>query len=303
MSDRQEERAVQSCYSSWAERYFDDYYSDKAPYPPIHQHILRELIAQSGARSLLDAGCGPASMLRGFADLGLDLFGFDLTPEMVVEARRVMTGLGVPAAHIWQGSVAEPRAYLPPEGPAPRPYDAAICIGVLPHLPEALEPAVFANLRDYVRPGGLVAVEARNELFALFTLNRYSREFFRSALIGEAALDESAGEERVALKEALSSIDALFRTDLPPIRKGYAGEPGYDEVLSRGHNPLTLRERFAAAGFAKVRTLFYHYHALPPMLERQVPRLFRRASLAMERPDDWRGHFMASAFILTGIRA
>jgi 2-polyprenyl-3-methyl-5-hydroxy-6-metoxy-1,4-benzoquinol methylase len=303
VSDRHEERAVQSCYSTWAERYFDDYYSDKAPYPPVHQHILRELVARSGAHSLLDAGCGPASMLRGFADMGLNLYGFDLTPEMVVEAKRVMADLGVPASHIWQGSVAEPNAYMPPGGPAYGAYDAAICVGVLPHLPETLEPAVFANLRASVRPGGLVAVEARNELFALFTLNRYSREFFRSALIGEAALAEAAGAERAALTEALSSIDALFRTDLPPLRTGHEGEPGYDEVLSRGHNPLILKDRFAAAGFAEVRTLFYHFHALPPMLERQVPALFRKASLALERPDDWRGHFMASAFILTGVRA
>ena len=38
---------------------------------------------------------------------------------------------------------------------------------------------MLANLRDAVRPGGLVAVEARNQLFALFTLNRYSRDLFR----------------------------------------------------------------------------------------------------------------------------
>jgi hypothetical protein len=48
------------------------------------------------------------------------------------------------------------------------------------------------------------------------------------------------------------------------------------------------------------RLLFYHYHCLPPMLEAQVPELFRRESLRMEDPEDWRGHFMASAFLLVG---
>ena len=48
--------------------------------------------------------------------------------------------------------------------------------------------------------------------------------------------------------------------------------------------------------------LFYHYHALPPMLEAAAPELFRRASVAMEDPRDWRGHFMASAFVLVGRR-
>jgi hypothetical protein len=40
------------------------------------------------------------------------------------------------------------------------------------------------------------------------------------------------------------------------------------------------------------------------MLESAAPALFREASLAMEAdPTDWRGHFMASAFILVGKRA
>jgi hypothetical protein len=73
--------------------------------------------------------------------------------------------------------------------------------------------------------------------------------------------------------------------------------------LSRTHNPLVLKERFAAAGFREVQLLFYHFHCLPPMLEPALPALFRRESLAMEDPHDWRGHFMASAFILAGRRA
>ena len=52
-----------------------------------------------------------------------------------------------------------------------------------------------------------------------------------------------------------------------------------------------------------MRTLFYHYHCLPPMFESAMPELFRRASLAMENPEDWRGHFMASAFLVVGRRA
>jgi hypothetical protein len=39
------------------------------------------------------------------------------------------------------------------------------------------------------------------------------------------------------------------------------------------------------------------------MLEAEVPHFFRTESVAMEDPFDWRGHFMASAFILAGRRA
>jgi 2-polyprenyl-3-methyl-5-hydroxy-6-metoxy-1,4-benzoquinol methylase len=292
------EAAVQSCYSTWAQSYFADYYASEAAYPPVHQKLIADLVTASGARTLLDAGCGPASMLRSLTGTGAALYGFDLTAEMVAEARKVMADRGVPPDHIWQGSVADAAAFRAPSG-EPARFDAAVCIGVLPHVPEALDDTVIANLRDSVRPGGIVAVEARNQLFALFTLNRYSHEFFVEELIAPETLAAIGGSESAALAQ----LRERFRTDLPPLRKGKAGEPGYDEVLSRTHNPLVLKERFAAAGFADVRLLFYHFHALPPMLEGAAPQLFRQASLAMEAdPTDWRGHFMASAFILTGKR-
>lgn len=296
------EAAVQSCYSTWAESYFVDYYENAGAYPPVHQKIIHDLVVASGARTLLDAGCGPASMLRSLGDLGAALYGFDLTPEMVAEARKVMVPHGVPAQHLWQGSVADPAAFRAPAGD-PSLFDAAICIGVLPHVPAALDDEVIANLRDAVRPGGLVALEARNQLFALFTLNRYSHDFFVNELIRPETLRGRAGADAGTLDLALGTLAERFRTDLPPLRKGKAGEPGYDEVLSRTHNPLVLKEHFAAAGFTDVRLLFYHFHCLPPMLEPALPDLFRAGSVAMESPTDWRGHFMASAFIVAGIRA
>jgi hypothetical protein len=162
----------------------------------------------------------------------------------------------------------------------------------------------LANLRDAVRPGGLVAVEARNQLFALFTLNRYSRDLFRDTLIDVGALQRQVADagERAALEKAMAVLDERFRLDLPPTRTGHAGEPGYDEVLSRTHNPFVLRQQALEQGLTDVEVLFYHYHALPPMLEGAAPDLFRRASLAMEDPRDWRGHVMASALVLVGRR-
>jgi 2-polyprenyl-3-methyl-5-hydroxy-6-metoxy-1,4-benzoquinol methylase len=293
--DRQAvEARVKSCYASWAKTYVDEYYLDPGAYPPVHVDIARDLIKRSGAKSLLDAGCGPASMLRHLADLQLDLRGFDLTAEMVEEARRVMSGYSVPQDRFWQGSVMERADYRRPA----QGYGAAICFGVIPHVPESLDAEVVANLHASLAPGGLVAIEARNKLFALFTLNRYSRDLFLNDLIGVESLPAA---ERAALAPALQSLAPHFRADLPPVREGKAGEPGYDEVLSRTHNPLVLRGQLESAGFEDVRLHFYHYHALPPMLAQHAPAgWFRERSLALEDPADWRGHFMASAFIISG---
>jgi SAM-dependent methyltransferase len=289
------EARVQACYSTWAKTYFDEYYAGAGAYPPVHVDIVRELLRRSGAKTLLDAGCGPASMLRRLVDLDLDMYGFDLTAEMVEEARRVVAEWKIPPERFWQGSVAEAGDYQRPPGG----YDAAICFGVFPHLPEPLDQTAIANLHAALAPGGLAAIEARNQLFALFTLNRYSRELFLHELI---RIDVLPAAERDALAPALAALERQFRVDLPPLRQGKAGEPGYDEVLSRTHNPLVMRGQMEAAGFRDVRLHFYHYHALPPMLENHVPEWFRKRSLELEDPADWRGHFMASAFIVSGIR-
>jgi hypothetical protein len=147
----------------------------------------------------------------------------------------------------------------------------------------------------------LVVVEARNQLFALFTLNRYSYDLFAKDLIGEPKSPQAPDD--AALQDALAELRTHFRMDLPPIRKGKEGEPGYDEVLSRAHNPLILSRAFTSAGFTNVRTLFYHFHCFPPMLQSRFPEFFREESLAREEPDDWRGYFMASAFLIAGERA
>src|SRR5262249_23428670 len=246
------EGQVRSCYATWAKTYFDQYYRSAEVYPPIHQAIVRDLLVAAKARRIIDAGCGPASMLRTLADLDMDFYGFDLTPEMVVEGRRIMLELGRPTEHIWEGSVLDRSAYRAAEM---SPYDAALCIGVLPHVRPDDDIVVLARLCEAVRPGGLVIIEARNQLFSLFTLNRYSRVFFLSALIRPQTF---AGADPTALQAALDELDQRFRTDLPPVRRGHQGEPGYDEVLSRTHNPLVLREQMIAAGFRTVRLLFYH---------------------------------------------
>lgn len=304
MDKKKLEESVRHCYSTWGSRYYADYYQNKSAYPPVHTAIIRDLLTQHRATTVLDAGCGPASMLRDLDLPGLQRFGFDLTPEMLVEARRVLELQGVPSNHVWKGSVLDAAAFKAPQVGPGDGFDAAICFGVLPHIPAESDITVLSHLASAVRPGGFMACEARNELFSLFTLNRYSRDLFRSQLIREDELKARTSDpaELAALEAALAELDQRFRMDVPPLRKGYADEPGYDEVLSRTHNPFLLRDAAQKAGWVDVALLFYHYHVIPPMLERLVPGLFLRESLAIEDPTDWRGHFMASAFIVTGCK-
>ncbi len=300
MHQDSQEVAVQRCYSTWGTTYYDEYYGSPNAYPPVHREIIRQLLHESEARTLLDAGCGPASMLRDLIHPELEVYGFDLTSEMVAEGDRVLQSAGLLPGRIWQGSVRDRSAFRCPVAPDVFPFDAAICIGVYPHIPEAADREVIENLKASVRPGGLVAIEARNQFFALFTLNRYSYQFLKDELILSEAT--SLDSDREAIAAALDEMQQYFRMDSPPIRTGKTGEPGYDQILSRTHNPLLLKSQLERAGFCDVELLFYHYHCLPPLFEKENPSLFRRLSLAMENPRDWRGYFMASAFLVVGKR-
>jgi SAM-dependent methyltransferase len=295
------QRRAAHCYSTWGKTYFKDYYQSASAYPPVHLGIVRNELRRHGACNVLDAGCGPASMLRGLKQFGMGRFGFDLTPGMVEEAQKVLARQGVPANHVWQGSVLQKSSYKKPGSKIIGGFEAVLCFGVLPHIPEQKDGGVFSLIRTSLARGGLALVEARNELFALFTCNRYSFQFLVDHLIQPREWKGARGQKEKYLKRSAFSLRRHFRMDLPPIRRGKAGEPGYDEILSRTHNPFVAAQQFAKAGFKEVEVLFYHYHCLPPMFEELAPDFFRRQSLKMENPRDWRGHFMASAFILKGI--
>ena len=84
---------------------------------------------------MLDAGCGPASFLRNITHLGWELYGFDLTPEMVHEGKRVFEEKEIATERIWDGSVLINDDYQNPTDKKST-YDAIVCVGVLPHIPE-----------------------------------------------------------------------------------------------------------------------------------------------------------------------
>ena len=188
MGSRDFESRVKSCYSTWGESYHENYYGSKAAYPPVHVGLIRGLLAARGARRIMDAGCGPASLLRELADPERELFGFDLTPEMIREGRRVFRELGLPPDNLREGSILDAESFLPADGKGPGTLDAVLVCGVLPHLPEDREAEALRNVHQALRPGGLAVLEARNQLFALYTLNRYSQDFYRDELIRAEAL-------------------------------------------------------------------------------------------------------------------
>ena len=294
--------AVRRHYAAAVQDYSDEYSPAYRGYPANQKRleIVLARLAELRAKTLLDCGCGEGTPMRRIHEAGVQVWGFDFVPAMVAQARANLEGAGL-RDRVWQGDVAQASSFRPDGIDVPASYDVCIAMGVFPHVEN--EVGALKNMAAVTAPGGRVLVEFRNELFSLFTLNRYSYRFFTDALMQLDRRKAAHPELRAALDRLSEELARPFALDLPPTRTGTSDAPGYDEIVSNFHNPFELDSLFEMADLRVVAKHFYHYHAVPPMFESSFPELFRTLSLEMERdPSDWRGHFMASAFVVEAVR-
>jgi 2-polyprenyl-3-methyl-5-hydroxy-6-metoxy-1,4-benzoquinol methylase len=257
--------------------------------------IIKDRFAAAGINSFVDAGLGagvPAIELAASRNI-TDVGGFDFTPEMVALAKTTFAANGLDAGRVETGDITDGASF--DRATNGRKVDAALALGVLPHIED--EAATLKNIHATLAPGGRAFVSFRNKMFSMFTMNRFTKDFFMAELLVDIpeTLKASAGAE----------LEKRVAMDKPPVRtSNIAGGAGYDQILSKMHNPFEMDALFKAAGFAATELHWYHYHPVPPMLEGdQVDRgAFRKAAMALEgESSGWRGIFLCSAFIVEAV--
>jgi SAM-dependent methyltransferase len=115
---------------------------------PFDRALLAAFRELTPGGQVAELGSGPGQVTSYLRDLGLDVFGIDLSPQMVELARAAhpelrfevgsMTALDLP-----DGSLA-----------------GIVSWYALMHIPPAELPVVFAEFRRVVRPGGQIAIAA-----------------------------------------------------------------------------------------------------------------------------------------------
>jgi SAM-dependent methyltransferase len=286
MPDPSEKKRVIEYYDQEAEHYIDLYRGDRMerevyPANDIRLEIIVSRLRELGVRRVLDVGCGSGGPLVRFLEEGFDAVGIDFSTGMVEAAQKVLSEAEQEPDRAAHGDVE--RAETLPPGP----FDAIVATGVFPHnLDDA---AAYGSLRARLAPDGVALIEYRNALMSLFSLNRYSEPFFWHDLVRGDDLPEPL---RAATREYLAG---KFETPVESV--GKPREIEYTDILARFHNPLILAGEVGAMGFELQRIHWYHFHAAPPALERENRVPFWERSLALEDPQDWRGAFLASAFV------
>jgi 2-polyprenyl-3-methyl-5-hydroxy-6-metoxy-1,4-benzoquinol methylase len=285
--------AVSSTYHRQYER--DGLHDISREYPAnyFRLQILLNTFVSNGVKRVIEVGVGEGTPLSTLGKAGFDVWGFDLSPEMVQRSRDRMSESGMDPDHIFQGDIQDPVTYA---GAFRRGrFDALMAMGVMPHIDN--DDMVLENMATLVRPGGRVFIEFRNSLFSLFTFNRHTADFI---------LDDLLRTVSPALKDAVAKdLEPRLRMDAPAPRLSVQGSeaPGYDAITSRFHNPFEVLELFRRHNFKDMRLLWYHYHPAMPYLASADPHLFREEAIRLEHEcSGWRGLFLCSAFVVEAVK-
>jgi len=288
---------VASHYDGSASTYADQYDESKiwtnAEYPAnfFRLKLVRRILADAGVTSLYEHGVGDATPLVTIAGDGIRVAGNDVSPEMVKFARANMIRHGLDPESINLLDV-QSHDSIDIERTRAGSFDAVMALGVIPHVED--DRWFVSSMDKFLDPGGRLLLQFRNSMFSMFTFNRLTKEF---------VMDELLPEVPESIREIVSAdLDQRLAVDKPPKRTRPTGD-GYDEILSKFHNPFELSEIVKSFGYKDLQFHWYNYHPAYPMLAGSIdPKVYRQAQMDLEGDTSWRGMFLCSAGLIQAVK-
>jgi SAM-dependent methyltransferase len=135
-------------YAAWSASYDEP----GNPIVALEEPVVHALIEKAAPGRALDAACGTGRHARRLAELGHEVVGVDVSPEMLERARAA-----VPQATFHEGDL---RALDEPDAS----FDLVVCGLALAHLPDL--GAGVAELARLLKPGGRLVVSVLHPLQA-----------------------------------------------------------------------------------------------------------------------------------------
>lgn len=137
-------RSVRGSYDQIADEYARRIFNELCN-KPLDQELLNRFIAEvSGRGDVCDMGCGPGHVARYLRDKGATVFGLDLSPGMLEQARQLNPDIkfregNMIALDLKDGSLAAITAFY-----------------AIVNLPKWSLPLVFRELERVLQPGGFL---------------------------------------------------------------------------------------------------------------------------------------------------
>ena len=142
--DPQKLSDYQSSYDRIAEEYANRI-SGELDHKPLDRMLLDEFAARvKGAGRVCDLGCGPGHVARYLHDRGVDIFGMDLSPGMLEQARKRN-----PAMEFRHGNMLTLDVRY-------RAWSAIVAFYSIVHIPKTDILQAFREMFRVLEPGGLL---------------------------------------------------------------------------------------------------------------------------------------------------
>lgn len=137
-------QSIRGSYDQLADEYARRIF-DELQHKPFDRELLSRFAAQvSGRGRVCDMGCGPGQVARYLHDAGATVFGLDLSPRMVEQARLLS-----PAIPFQEGNMM---ALDLPDGA----LAGITAFYAIVNIPAISLPRVFREMERVLQPGGLL---------------------------------------------------------------------------------------------------------------------------------------------------
>ena len=118
---------------------------------PLDRELLNRFVSEvAGQREICDIGCGPGHVARYLRDAGARVFGLDLSPRMLEQAR----GLS-PDIRFQEGDIM---ALDFPDGT----LAGIVAFYIICNIPKESLPIVFREMEGVLQPDGLLLISFHN---------------------------------------------------------------------------------------------------------------------------------------------
>lgn len=224
----------------WRDRSADYIQGLEGPYHANRLAMVKALLADTPVPNAVcvDFGCGDGAFTEYLLAEGALVEGIDVDTTMVEGAERRLRARW-PSVKLRVGGV-EALSEL-----ASKSVDHLLALNVLAYLAEDEETAFYREAARLLRQGGSLTVTHSNELFDMFTFNRYTVEFFR---------------RNFSFASQTCDVSSLVTHPDKPDRR----------VFSVRENPLAYRHKLLRFGFQEAQQEFAILHTVPPLLTPQI---------------------------------
>lgn len=227
---------VKEYYDQEAKRYDENFYRKTSDYPPLiyrHHYMLNMIksISLPINSKILDVGCGPGEMVADLVKIGFEVWGTDISPEMISIAKDRMKEyqLDVSKYHLSTGDIE--KVEFPD-----KIFDAIICSGVVEYLPtDTIWPGELIRI---LKPGGYLSINVTNR----HAVRRWTMGMMQS------------------MKNSKMLFGMMNFVKEKILRRGKLNQFPF---RPRVHSPATFDAFMAEKGFEKISHNYFDFSLLP----------------------------------------